>query len=121
MRMEETVSAGQPAGASTASGILPAQPLTLHYGIDGIVYGRRHPGRVSPGNCCVVVASPIWETYMINISDIEDRSRADRALYSADAGHGGNARPRTAAGRCRRHAEARTQPGHGVRSRRAAP
>ena len=26
--------------------------------VDGIVYGRRHPGRVSPGNCCVVVASP---------------------------------------------------------------
>ncbi|MFI0842540.1 succinylglutamate desuccinylase/aspartoacylase family protein [Mesorhizobium sp. IMUNJ 23232] len=54
----ETVSAGQPAGRIHRIWDLTAQPLTLHYGIDGIVYGRRHPGRVSPGNCCVVVASP---------------------------------------------------------------
>jgi len=54
----ETVSAGQPAGRVHQTWDLTAQPVTLHYGIDGIVYGRRHPGRVSPGNCCVVVASP---------------------------------------------------------------
>jgi N-alpha-acetyl-L-2,4-diaminobutyrate deacetylase len=34
-------------------------PETLHYGADGILYGRRHPGRVRPGNCCMVVASPV--------------------------------------------------------------
>lgn len=33
-------------------------PETLRYGHDGIVYGRRQPGRVHPGNCCVVVAAP---------------------------------------------------------------
>lgn len=52
------VSAGQPAGRIHRIWDLTAQPITLHYGVDGIVYGRRHPGRVSPGNCCVVVASP---------------------------------------------------------------
>jgi N2-acetyl-L-2,4-diaminobutanoate deacetylase len=37
----------------------PAQePVTLYYQSDGILYGRRHPGRVRPGNCCLVVASP---------------------------------------------------------------
>ena len=37
----------------------PARPVeTVHYGADGIVYALRQPGRVSPGNCCVVVASP---------------------------------------------------------------
>lgn len=54
----EMVAAGQPAGRIHRIWDLTAQPLTLHYGIDGIVYGRRHPGRVSPGNCCLVVASP---------------------------------------------------------------
>ncbi|MCF1503129.1 succinylglutamate desuccinylase/aspartoacylase family protein [Afifella sp. H1R] len=33
-------------------------PLDLAYGQDGILYGRRHPGRVDPGNCCLVVAAP---------------------------------------------------------------
>jgi predicted deacylase len=32
-------------------------PVDLHYRVDGIVYGRRQPGRVRPGNCCLVVAS----------------------------------------------------------------
>lgn len=32
-------------------------PETLRYNADGIVYGRRQPGRVRPGNCCLVVAS----------------------------------------------------------------
>lgn len=54
----ETVSAGQPAGRIHQTWDLTAEPLTLHYQVDGIVYGKRHPGRVSPGNCCVVVASP---------------------------------------------------------------
>lgn len=34
------------------------KPIELHYRADGIVYGRRQPGRVRPGNCCLVVASP---------------------------------------------------------------
>ena len=34
------------------------QPVDLHYRTDGILYGRRQPGRVRPGNCCLVVASP---------------------------------------------------------------
>ena len=54
----ETVSAGQPAGRVHQTWDMTARPVTVHYRADGIVYGRRHPGRVSPGNCCVVVASP---------------------------------------------------------------
>ena len=42
----ETVSAGQPAGRIHQTWDITAQPVTLHYGIDGIVYGKRHPGRV---------------------------------------------------------------------------
>lgn len=34
------------------------QPETLHYNADGMVYGRRQPGHVILGNCCVVVAAP---------------------------------------------------------------
>ncbi|MDW6022930.1 succinylglutamate desuccinylase/aspartoacylase family protein [Mesorhizobium sp. BAC0120] len=34
------------------------KPVDLHYRADGIVYGRRQPGRVRPGNCCLVVATP---------------------------------------------------------------
>ena len=33
-------------------------PVDLHYRASGILYGRRQPGRVRPGNCCFVVASP---------------------------------------------------------------
>jgi N2-acetyl-L-2,4-diaminobutanoate deacetylase len=54
----EAVSAGQPAGRIHRIWDVTTEPLTLFYGVDGIVYGRRHPGRVAPGNCCVVVASP---------------------------------------------------------------
>jgi len=34
----------------------PVEPLV--YQADGILYGRRQPGRVRPGNCCLVVAAP---------------------------------------------------------------
>lgn len=34
----------------------PPEPLT--YGTDGLLYGVRQPGLVSPGNCCLVVATP---------------------------------------------------------------
>jgi predicted deacylase len=33
------------------------QPALLRYGADGILYARRQPGRVEPGNCCLVVAA----------------------------------------------------------------
>lgn len=33
-------------------------PEILHFAADGMVYGRRQPGRVVAGNCCLVVASP---------------------------------------------------------------
>ncbi len=32
-------------------------PETLFFSATGLLYGRRHPGRVRPGNCCLVVAS----------------------------------------------------------------
>jgi len=32
-------------------------PRDIFYNVDGIVYGRRQPGHVKPGNCCVVVAT----------------------------------------------------------------
>ncbi len=36
----------------------PARPPELlRFAADGILYGRRQPGRVVPGNCCLVVAS----------------------------------------------------------------
>ncbi|WP_245415956.1 MULTISPECIES: succinylglutamate desuccinylase/aspartoacylase family protein [Mesorhizobium] len=35
------------------------EPTELVFGAGGVVYGKRHPGRVRPGNCCMVVASPL--------------------------------------------------------------
>lgn len=40
------------------------KPVELHYRADGILFGRRQPGRVRPGNCCLVVASP-YESKLI--------------------------------------------------------
>ncbi|MFZ4530387.1 MAG: succinylglutamate desuccinylase/aspartoacylase family protein [Alsobacter sp.] len=54
----ETVAAGQPAGRIHVTWDPGREPETLHYAADGILYGRRQPGRVRPGNCCLVVASP---------------------------------------------------------------
>jgi predicted deacylase len=53
-----TVSAGEPAGRIHCTWDLTREPETLHYQADGILYGRRQPGRVRPGNCCLVVAAP---------------------------------------------------------------
>jgi N-alpha-acetyl-L-2,4-diaminobutyrate deacetylase len=53
----ERVSAGQPAGRIHCLWDLSRPPETVHYQTDGILYGRRQPGRVRPGNCCLVVAS----------------------------------------------------------------
>lgn len=52
------VRAGEAAGRIHQLTRPDIEPLTLIFGVDGIVYGRRPPGRVVPGNCCLVVASP---------------------------------------------------------------
>lgn len=52
------VRAGEPAGRIHCTWAPSRVPETLHYQADGILYGRRQPGRVRPGNCCLVVASP---------------------------------------------------------------
>lgn len=51
------VKAGEAAGRIHCPWDPSRPPDTLHYQADGILYGRRQPGRVRPGNCCVVVAS----------------------------------------------------------------
>lgn len=53
-----TVRAGQPAGRIHRTWDPGRTPDVLTYGVDGLLYGRRQPGRVRPGNCCLVVASP---------------------------------------------------------------
>ncbi|WP_420408444.1 succinylglutamate desuccinylase/aspartoacylase family protein [Hoeflea sp.] len=53
------VRAGELAGRVHFLGQPERPPVDIHYGADGIVYGRRRSGRVRPGNCCLVVASPI--------------------------------------------------------------
>jgi predicted deacylase len=51
------VRAGEAAGRIHDLGDPRRAPEALHYGADGIVYGRRQPGRVVTGNCCVTVAA----------------------------------------------------------------
>ena len=51
------VRAGEPAGRIHCTWDPAREPETLHYGADGILYARRQPGRVRPGNCCAVVGS----------------------------------------------------------------
>lgn len=52
------VKAGQPAGRIHRIWDPASAPEALTYEADGIVYARRQPGRVRPGNCCLAVASP---------------------------------------------------------------
>jgi len=52
------VSRGQPAGRIHFLSHPDRKPAELAYAADGMLYGRRQPGRVRPGNCCLVVASP---------------------------------------------------------------
>lgn len=52
------VRAGQPAGRIHRVWELSVVPEQLNYAADGIVYARRQPGRVRPGNCCLAVATP---------------------------------------------------------------
>ena len=56
-RLGATVRAGEKAGRIHNLGDPGRAPETLVYAADGIVYGRRQPGRVVVGNCCVTVAS----------------------------------------------------------------
>ena len=50
------VRAAQPAGRVHCTWDPAREPEVLHYQTDGLVYGRRQPGHVKPGNCCSVVA-----------------------------------------------------------------
>lgn len=53
-----TVKAGQEAGRIHNLLDPSRMPETVRYSASGIVYGRRQPGRVVVGNCCVTVAAP---------------------------------------------------------------
>ena len=48
---------GQPAGRIHCTWDATRAPETVPYQSDGILYGRRQPGRVRPGNCCLVIAT----------------------------------------------------------------
>ena len=52
------VEAGQDAGRIHNLGDPSRPPEVLRYLAGGMVYGRRQPGRVVVGNCCVTVAAP---------------------------------------------------------------
>ena len=56
--MGREVKAGEPAGRVHCTWDPTRPPETLHYQADGILYGCRQPGRVTGGNCCLVVAAP---------------------------------------------------------------
>jgi len=53
------VRAGQPAGRIHFLVDPVRPPVELAYETDGVLYGRRQPGKVTPGNCCLVVARPL--------------------------------------------------------------
>lgn len=52
------VSAGEEAGRIHFLADPARAPEVLQYASDGMIYGRRQPGRVTAGNCCVVLATP---------------------------------------------------------------
>lgn len=52
------VRAGDGAGRIHFLGDPGRSPVELRYEADGVVYGLRHPGKVRPGNCCAVAATP---------------------------------------------------------------
>ena len=52
---------GEPAGRIHFLENPGRQPVELRFGASGVVYGKRHPARVRPGNCCMVVASPLGD------------------------------------------------------------
>ena len=51
------VRAGEAAGRIHVPWEPTRAPETLAYRADGILYAHRQPGRVRPGNCCLVVAA----------------------------------------------------------------
>ena len=53
------VSQGAPAGRIHFLSHPQRMPVTLHFGASGILYGRRQPGPVRAGTCCLVIASPV--------------------------------------------------------------
>jgi N2-acetyl-L-2,4-diaminobutanoate deacetylase len=53
------VRAGEPGGRIHRVWEPGREPETITYGCDGVLFAVRHPGRVNPGNCCLVVASPV--------------------------------------------------------------
>lgn len=55
------VRGGQPAGRIHFLADPSRPPVELAYQADGVLYGRRHPGKVRPGNCCLVVARRLDE------------------------------------------------------------
>jgi N2-acetyl-L-2,4-diaminobutanoate deacetylase len=55
----QAVRAGEPAGRIHCTWDPAKTPETLAYQADGILYGIRQPGRVKPGNCCLVVTSEV--------------------------------------------------------------
>ncbi len=55
------VHAGDKAGQIHDLGDPSRPPEVLHFAADGMIYGRRQPGRVVAGNCCLVVACPAEE------------------------------------------------------------
>ncbi len=52
------VRAGDPCGRIHCTWDATREPETLYYGASGVLYGRRQPGRVRPGNCVLTVATP---------------------------------------------------------------
>jgi N-alpha-acetyl-L-2,4-diaminobutyrate deacetylase len=51
------VRAGEAAGRIHCTWDPTRPPDVLHYQTDGMLYARRQPGRVRPGNCCLVIAT----------------------------------------------------------------
>lgn len=55
---------GEPVQAGSVAGRIHfltdpgREPAVLQHRIDGVLFARRQPGRVRPGNCCFVVAVP---------------------------------------------------------------
>jgi predicted deacylase len=52
------VKKGDPCGRIHCTWDATREPETLTYGATGVLYGRRQPGRVRPGNCVLTVATP---------------------------------------------------------------
>lgn len=55
----KTVVAGAPAGRVHFLENPAKPPVVLVYGAGGVLYGRRQPGLVRPGTCCLVVAAEL--------------------------------------------------------------